>query len=156
MRRRLRTFIVVAVVLPLIVSDVVWAFALGALADDSHHVALRSFPGEVDLVLQHGARHSADDHDHDHHARGDRESDVSSLHADDAYPGSHHRDHVVHLARPDGWSTGAQRSLPTIALIAVSTAAISPPLQTGTNSRVVGRLVGPDPSPPPRLTILRI
>ena len=97
MRRRLRTFIVVAVVLPLIVSDVVWAFALGALADDSHHVALRSFPGEVDLVLQHGARHSADDHDHDHHARGDRESDVSSLHADDAYPGSHHRDHVVHL-----------------------------------------------------------
>jgi hypothetical protein len=154
MRRPRRTWIVAALILPLIASDVAWAFALGALADDSHHVALRSSAGRLDIVLEHDVG-GASGHEHHH---GDEELDrsITSLHADDAPPDGHHPDHVIRLARSDSWLASAGRHpLPTIAAANAVVVTAHPRLAATTRAYVVGGC-GPDPSPPPRSSILRI
>jgi hypothetical protein len=148
--RRLKSLVVISLIVPLLGSEVTWAFVLEALADGSHHVSLRSSNGHVDIVLQHGA----DSHPEAGHLHvTDDGSDVQAV----AIPDSHdHRDHVVKLPGSERVPTNATKlSQPHCGSAIVVAAAIDcSSIHVPRVSFVACSRVGP--AAPSRSSILRI
>src|SRR5207302_8379024 len=119
-------------------SQLSWALALLALADGSHHVSLRSWHGELDLVLHHHAIPS--------------DADGATVDADD-HP---HGDHVIHGLGADRLlpSRLAQRHAPS--QLCVQGDVSSPAVACHNTILHVGAFATIGPSPPIRTVVLRI
>jgi hypothetical protein len=147
--RRLKIFVVMSLVAPLVGSGVTWPLAVKVLAHGAHHVSLHSSAGQLAVVLEH-----EDETAHAHH----HASAPTPMRHDPAATHAHreNRDHVVALSAPDPCCPGAARQLQTACGLAITHTPAIPSANPHAPSMPCVAYSRVGPPVPSRSSILRI